>query len=88
MIGVFVKRVICDCEWNKACKINKCLDTKNYSCEKVLIGKLLLECEDEILNTSETLLNNKKVAYAKSNCLLRTISLVLICLLFLSCYLC
>ena len=36
------------------------LDTKNCSFEKRLIGKLLLKCEDEMLNTSETWLNNKK----------------------------
>ena len=35
------------------------MDTKNYSCEKRLVGKLVLECEDEILNTTETLLNEK-----------------------------
>ena len=38
----------CDCECNKACKIDEYLDIKNCSCEKCLIGKLLLECEDEI----------------------------------------
>ena len=27
------------------------LDIKNCSCKKRLIGKLLLECKDEILNT-------------------------------------
>ena len=28
--------------------------------EKHLTGKLVLECEDEILNTTETLLDDKK----------------------------
>ena len=39
--------------------------------------------EDKILNTTETLLNNKKVTYAKSSCVMYTISLVIICLLLL-----
>ena len=55
----------CDCECNKACKIDEYLGIKNCSCEKNLIGKLLLECEDEILNSTRTLHNDKKVAYAK-----------------------
>ena len=81
----------CDCECNKACKIDEYLDIKNCSCEKHLIGKLVLECEDEILNTTETLLNDKKVAHEKSNCLLHTISLVIVYFLLLvvvcvSCY--
>ena len=52
----------CDSESNKAWKIDEYLDVKNYSCEKRLIGKLVLECESEILNTTQTLLNDKKVA--------------------------
>ena len=50
-----------DCKCNKVCKIDEYLDTKNCSCEKCLIGKLVLECEDEILNTIEKLLNDKKL---------------------------
>ena len=50
----------CDWECNKACKIDEYLDVKNCSCEKRLIGKFVLECEDEILNTTKTLLNDKK----------------------------
>ena len=66
------------------------LDVKNCSCEKPLIGKLVLECEYEILNKTKSSLNNKKVN-AKSNCLTRTVSLVIICLSLLtvvcfSCY--
>ena len=40
----------CDCECNMACKIDKYLDIKNFSCKKCVIGKLVLECEDEINN--------------------------------------
>ena len=81
----------CDCECNKACKIDECLDIINCSYEKHLIGKLVLACEGEILNTTETLLNDKKVAYSKSDCRFYTISLVIICVLLLviicvSCY--
>ena len=58
----------CDCECNKATKLDEYLDIKNCSCEKCLSGKLALECEDEILSTSDTLPNDKKVTYEKSNC--------------------
>ena len=44
---------MCDCECNKTCKIDKYLDIKNCSCEKRLVGKLVFECEREILNTTE-----------------------------------
>ena len=47
-----------DFECNKACKIDKYWDTKNCSYENGRIGKLVLECEDEILNTTENLLND------------------------------
>ena len=66
-------------ECNKACKIDERLDIENCSCEKSLIGKL--ECGNLILNTSETLLNDKKVACTKINCLIQIISFVIIRLL-------
>ena len=58
----------CACECNKACKIDEYLDIKKCLCKKDLFGKLVSEGKDEILNTTETLLNDKKVACAKSNC--------------------
>ena len=77
----------CDCECIKHVKLIDIikieLDIKNCTCEKRLIGKLVLECEDEILNTFVTLLYDKKVACAKSNCLIHNISLIIICLLLL-----
>ena len=81
----------CDCECNKACKSNEYLDIKNCSCEERLIGKLVLECDDETLNTTETLLNDKKAACAKSNYFIHTMLLIIICFLLLvvvciSCY--
>ena len=45
----------CDCECNKAYKIDEYLDIKNCSCKKSLIVKLVLECEDEILSATRTL---------------------------------
>ena len=61
--------------------------------KKRLIGKLVLESEDEITNTTGTLLNYKKIACAKRICLIHTVSLVMILLLLLavicvSCYFC
>ena len=72
-----------DCACNKACKIDKHLDIKNCSCEKRLIGKLVLACEDEILNTTEDSLDNKKVTCEKNNCIIHKISLVIIYFLLL-----
>ena len=66
---------------NKSCKTYECLDTKNCFCIKLLTGKLVLECEDEVLNTTKTL--PKKVTCGKSNCLRCTILLVIMCLLLL-----
>ena len=51
---------MCDCECNKTCKIDEYLDIKNCSCKKRLFGKLELVCDDEILNTTETSLDDKK----------------------------
>ena len=70
------------CECNKACKGDEYLDIKNWSWEKCLIGKQVLEYGDEILNATETSLNDKKVAFEKS--LIYTILFVIICLLLLA----
>ena len=47
-------------------------------CGKVF-GKLVLACEDETLNTTETSLVDKKFAYEKNNYLIHTILLIIIC---------
>ena len=65
------------------CKIDEYLDVKNCFWEKRLFGKLVLECEDEILNTTETWLEDKNLSCEKNNCLIHTISLVIICFLLL-----
>ena len=82
---------MCDCECKKACKFDEYLDITNCSCKIRLIVKLVLECEDKTSKTIETLLDVKKLACAKINCLIHTISLVIICFLLLvvvcvSCY--
>ena len=64
----------CDCECNKACEIGEYLEIKNCLWEKRLIRKLVLEYEDEILNTTETSLDDKKVTCEKINCFIHTIS--------------
>ena len=40
-----------------AYKIDEYLDTKNCSCKKCLFGKLVLACQVEVLNTTETALS-------------------------------
>ena len=74
---------ICDCERNKSCKIDEYLDITKCLCKKHLFGKLVLACENEILNTTESTLAN--------NCLIHTVSMVIRYLLLLvaiaiSCY--
>ena len=41
------------CKCNRACKINENLYIKNSLYAKLLIGKLVSKCEDEILNTAK-----------------------------------
>ena len=77
MIAVLEKMIVicgilpstCDCECNKEYKIDKYLDIKDCSCKKFIIDKLALECD-----TSQTLLNNKKVTFENRNCHIRKIS--------------
>ena len=57
----------------------------------VLVSKLALECEDEIFYRTGTLLNGNTLTYAKSDCLIRTIWLLIICfcllvVIYVSCY--
>ena len=51
----------CDCECNKARKIDEYLNIKNCSWKKCLFGNLVFACEDGILNTTKTSLVYKKV---------------------------
>ena len=80
-----------DSECDEACEMDEYLGIKNRSCEKPLFGKLVIACEDEILNATKTSLVNKKGTSEKNNCLIYTISLIIVCLLllvviFVSCY--
>ena len=61
------------CECNKACKIDEYLDQKSCSCEIRLFGKLVLACGDEILNTTNNSLDDKKATCEKSNCLIHIV---------------
>ena len=61
------------CECNKACKIDEYLDPKSCSCEIRLFGKLVLACGDEILNTTNNSLGDKKATCEKSNCLIHIV---------------
>ena len=60
---------MCDCECNKACKIDEYLDIKNCLSKKRLFGKLALVCQNEIINTTESSFDNKQVEYEKLNVL-------------------
>ena len=55
----------CDYECDKACKIDKYLDIKNFSSEKRLFVKLVLAYEDETLKATENSLVDKKVTCKK-----------------------
>ena len=71
----------CDCECNKACIIDDFLDIQNCSCEKCLIGKLVLACGGEILYITETSLADKNngINMWKNKCLIDTISIIIMC---------
>ena len=75
-----------NCECNKACKTDEYLEIRNYSCKKRLIGKLVLECEDEMLNATETLLNDKKVTLPYPHYFIGFICLLLLVVICVSCY--
>ena len=68
----------CNRECNKACNSDDYLNIKNFSYKKHLFDKLVLGCEDEIVNTCETSVIDKKVTCKKNNYLIHTISLVII----------
>ena len=70
-------------ECNKTCKFDEYLRSKNCSCKNSLFRKLVLECEDEKLNTIDTYKSDKKANCKKVNCLIHRISLIIICLLLL-----
>ena len=90
MIGIFVKRVLCGILVHvtpsviRHLKLMNIKNIENCSCEKRLIGKLVLGCEDKILNTTKTSPYNKRVICEKRNCFNHTILLAITRLLFLA----
>ena len=83
MIWVLAKRIICGIPVCMAASVTRHvklmnLCSKNCSCKKRLIGNLVLACQDETLNTTETSLDDKNPTCEKCNCLPHTTSLVTI----------
>ena len=72
---------ICECEREKSCNVGEYLDYECCKCRKKLIDKLLLECEDEILNTVPLNTTNTISITDKNNCLLHIILLIITCLI-------
>ena len=66
----------CDCECNQVCKIGEYLYAENRSCKKHFFDNLVLTCQDEISNTTETSLRHNIVIH-ENNCLIYTISVVI-----------
>ena len=85
MIGVLVKIIICGILPRVIVKAIKHVKLMNFEILKIvhaknvkrLFGKLVLECAEEILNTTETLMI-RTVTCEKSNCLIHTILLLLL----------
>ena len=73
-------------ECNKACKIDKYLDIKKSLSRKCLYDKLVLACEDGILSTTETPLDDKKINWLVHAILLAFICLLLLLVISVSCY--
>ena len=74
-------------ESDKSCNVREYLDYENYKCRKELIGKLVLEFENEILNaiplnTTNTFSNNFLI-YIILLVIMRLILLAIVCI---SCY--
>ena len=44
---------ICNCEYNKACKIGEYFNIKNCSYERHFFGKLVVAFEDAVLYTTD-----------------------------------
>ena len=67
VICVILGPVIASVKTHFKLTIDYYLDIKNWSCKKLLIGKLILACEHEVLNTTVTSLDDKKIIY-ENNC--------------------
>ena len=85
VIGVLVKIIICGIPIHvtasviRHVKLTNIETLKNVCVKKSLFGKLLLACEGEIWNTTETSFDDKKVTCEKRNYLIYKILLVFMC---------
>ena len=70
--GILVRVIVNVIRHVKLIRIKKC------AYKKCLFGKFILPLEDQIVNTTEDSLDDKKITYEKSNYLIH-ISLVIIC---------
>ena len=76
-------------ECEKSCDVGEYLDYPNCKCRKRLIVKLVLECEDDILNviplnTVDTIWITDKNVTCTNNCLIYIILLTIMCLILLA----
>ena len=82
--GFIWNQIICECECDESCNVGEYLDYGNCKCRKRPINKLVLECEYEILNTTDTILITDKKVTSKNNCLVYIILLTIMCLILLA----
>ena len=69
-------------EFDQSCDVGEYLDYANCKCRKRLIDKLVLECEDEILNKTDAISITDKKVTCKNNCLIYIILLTIMRLIF------
>ena len=87
--GFIWNHSICECD--KSFDVGEYLDYENCKCRKRLFDKLVLKCEDEILDTTDTISITYVKETCKNNCLIYIILLKIMCLILLaivsiSCY--
>ena len=82
-VGFIWNHSTSECECDRSCDGGEYLDYGNCKCRKRLIGRLVLECEDGILNTTKGSFDDKKVTSKINNCFVHAISLVTDCILSL-----
>ena len=75
---------ICECVFDKSCNAREYLDFENCKYRKELIDKLVLECEDEILNAIPLNITNTISITEKNKCLIYIILLTIMCLISLA----
>ena len=73
---------MCECESENSCDVCKYVDYVNCKIRKRMLDRLVLEFEDEILNTADASFDGKKVM-CKNNSLVHFILLIVMPLLLL-----